>query len=243
MTINFERIYATDLVFQPDCWKLCGDAHCCSFQRYKKKFRLIGSPPGGQLPLLPGEYDWLRNQGLLGDFREHEHRVTTHTFGSRRLQIEAMVAKDAYCQCKQATRTTICRLYPLLPLFDEAGRVIGVDPVFGSFEMLEELQQLDRACKITEIPISELNKFLTIAEEIGNDPITLYYARAYAMTMQHVKDRLPELHAARKDSDYFSTYEMSLIRRQLIDQTSLDAELTVLAERFERRYGAAFSLL
>ena len=242
MAVNFERIYTTDLVFQPDCWKLCGDAHCCSFQRYKKKFRLIGSPPGGQLPLLPGEYDWLRTQGFLGDFREHEHRVVTHTFGGRSLQIETMVAKEAHCQCSQATRTTICRLYPLLPIFDEAGRVIGANPVFGSFELLEELQQLERACKVTQIPIGELNKFLVISEEIGRDPVALYYAHAYSLTMQHAKQRLPALHADRKDSDYFSTYEMSMIRSRLIDWVELDTELAALAERFEHRYGATFKL-
>jgi hypothetical protein len=242
MAVNFERIYSTNLVFQPDCWKLCGDAHCCSFQRYKKNFKLIGSPPGGQLPLLPGEYEWLRQQNLLGEFQEHEHRVTTHQFGKYTLHIEALVAKSAFCPCTQASRTTICRLYPLLPIFDESGRVIAADPVFGSFEVIEELQQLERACKITQMPINEMNKFLAIADEIGRDPVALFYAKAYAMTLNHVKSRLPGLHAARKGENYFSTYEMSLIRSKLIDQVALNGELSALAGRFEERYGSAFSL-
>lgn len=242
MPVNFERIYSTDLVFQPDCWKLCGDAHCCSFQRYKSRFRLIGNPPGGQLPLLPGEYAWLQSNGLVKEFREHEHRVVIHEFHGRLLRIETMVGKEAFCQCTQGSRTAICRLYPLLPQFDDEGRLTGASLSFGSFELLEELQQLERACKITQVPITELNKFLAIAEEIGRDPVTLFYTRAYALTLEHIRHRLPALHATRQDSDFFATYEMSLIRGKLIDQEALDAELTELAERFERRYGAAFRL-
>ena len=60
-----ERIYSTDLTFVPNCWKLCGDAHCCSFSRYKAKFRMIAKTPFQELPLLPGEYEFLAAKGWL----------------------------------------------------------------------------------------------------------------------------------------------------------------------------------
>ena len=242
MAINFERIYATDLMFVPDCWKLCGDGHCCSFQRYKVRFKLIGAPPVGHLPLLPGEHTWLRESGLLDKMRGPEHRVETYEFNGRRLQLETLIAKEPMCFCTHETRTTVCRLYPLLPLFDDEGHLTGASATFGSFEVLEELEKLERACKITHMPLGEADKFAIIAGEIARDPVALYYARAYAMTLDHVRQRLPELRAARKDSSYFTTYEMSLVRGKLIDQAFLSRELTAMAERFEQRYGAAFSL-
>jgi hypothetical protein len=242
MAVNFARIYATDLMFVPGCWKLCGDGHCCSFRRYKVRFKLIGSPPVLQLPILPGEYAWLRESGLLEKVRGHEHRVKTHEFNGRRLHMETMVAKEPTCFCAHETRTTVCRLYPLLPLFDDDGHLTGASSVFGSFELLEQLEGLERACKITHMSLGEADKFAIIAGEIARDPVALYYARAYAMTLDQVRRRLPELHAARGDSSYFATFEMSLIRGRLLDQEVLDRELTAMAERFERRYGSAFSL-
>src|SRR3954468_4396817 len=74
-TSGFERIYVTDLTFVPDCWKLCGDAHCCSFSRYKAKFRMIARTPFQELPLLPGEYEFHLAKGWLKQFEPFEHRV------------------------------------------------------------------------------------------------------------------------------------------------------------------------
>ena len=56
----FETIYSTDLVYAPDCWKLCGDAHCCNFMRYKSKMSILGKNLFQELPLLPGEFEFLR---------------------------------------------------------------------------------------------------------------------------------------------------------------------------------------
>jgi hypothetical protein len=41
MAIDFDKIYATDLVYRPGCWQLCGDAHCCNFNRYRARFKII----------------------------------------------------------------------------------------------------------------------------------------------------------------------------------------------------------
>ncbi len=73
-TAYFERIYATDLRYVPDCYKLCGDAHCCNFSRYKQKFAFMGRSHFQELPLLPGEFEFLRDQGYLAQFQDHELR-------------------------------------------------------------------------------------------------------------------------------------------------------------------------
>ncbi len=72
---EFEQIYATDLVYVPECWKLCGDAHCCNFARYKSRFKMIGCTPFQELPLLPGEYEFLASKNWLNQFGEHDHVV------------------------------------------------------------------------------------------------------------------------------------------------------------------------
>ena len=58
---TFDRIYATDLVYAPDCWKLCGNAHCCNFSRYKSQMSILGHQRSQEIPLLPGEFDFIRS--------------------------------------------------------------------------------------------------------------------------------------------------------------------------------------
>lgn len=242
MPLDFDRIYATDLSYVDNCWKLCGDGHCCTFDRYKAKFRLIGTPPAQQLPLLPGEYQWLSDKGHLPAFKKHERRATTHEFKGRRIQMETMVGKEPGCLCTNAFRTTICRLYPVLPCFDVDGTLVGADMEFGSFEMLEELQGLPRVCRIETIPLNQLERLLAITREISRDPVALFYVSAYRLSKQHARARLVELGSGMAQPNFFSLYEMALIRKQLVDLPSLDSALGELAGRFENHYGTAFSL-
>jgi hypothetical protein len=107
----FHQIYSTDLEYVPACWKLCGDAHCCSFARYKAKFKLIARKPFQELPLLPGEYEFLASRGWLKQFGDYDHQVSSYSFGSRSMRIESNVSRRPSCACDHATRPTIYRLY------------------------------------------------------------------------------------------------------------------------------------
>jgi hypothetical protein len=201
---------------------------------------LIGTPPHHQLPLLPGEYDWLRERGWLKNFKKHEHRVTTYEFSGRRIHSETLVSLESGCPCSHSTRTTICRLYPVLPQFEHTGQITGIDLEFGSFEVLENLQGLERACRIAEVPLSEINKLLSICNAIARDPLTLFYVQAYSATKDHVRNRLHSIVSV--GGDFFASYESALIRKRLIEKSQLDAELTAIALRFEAHYGTAFTL-
>jgi hypothetical protein len=123
----FDVVYETDLVYVSDCWKLCGDAHCCSFSRYKSRFKMIARTPFQELPLLPGEYDYLRARGWDAQFGEHEHKVVEFSVGDLEIRAESIVSYKSGCACDHDTRPTICRLYPLLPVYDARGALVGVD--------------------------------------------------------------------------------------------------------------------
>src|SRR5882724_160116 len=97
---GFEQIYATDLTFVPDCWKLCGDAHCCSFSRYKAKFRMIAKTPFQELPLLPGEYEFLAAKGWLKQFEPFEHRVIEFPIDAGVMKVESIISKKPHCACE-----------------------------------------------------------------------------------------------------------------------------------------------
>lgn len=236
----FDVIYATDLRYLSECWRLCGDAHCCSFARHKARFRLIGRKPFQELPLLPGEYEHLASRGWLAQFGEHEHKVTEVALHAGRMRVESIVSRRPQCACDQATRTTICRLYPLLPVFDVEGRVVGAESI-GIYEVLEDLQGLPPACQVTSLPFEELQKFFTIANAIGHDPTALFYVMAYRVAKHHLRARLSE---AREGAtvDMFLLFERMWLRGKLMDSAALHTELNLLADQFQRRYGESFSL-
>jgi hypothetical protein len=238
---RFDKIYSTDLVYVKDCWKLCGDAHCCNFNRYKSQFTMIGRKYAQELPLLPGEHEYLEHRGFLEQFKECEHKVVDYALDLGAMKLEFMMGASKDCACSHDTRTTVCRLYPLLPVFDIDGRLVGVDPTFGIFEEVEAVDHLERACRVTSIPIQEIGKYAAICAEIGRDPKAVFYAMAYRLTRQHARAQLERARAKGRGSALLILEQAFLLRR-LLDQDFLKSQLNALAGRFRQHYGERFTL-
>lgn len=247
MTINtaimerFDRIYATDLVYVSNCWKLCGDAHCCSFARYKARFKLIARTPFQELPLLPGEYEYLEAKGWLQQFGDHDHKVSEYTVDDHVLKIESIISRRPGCACDHDTRPVICRLYPLLPVFALDGALTGVESI-GIYEELEKLAGLAPACQLTDIPFSELPKFLTITSEIAKEPLFLFYLEAYRLTKQQVRATLSAAQQQAPNGDVFALFEKLLIRKKTLEHDKLKPALSMLIQQFQHHYGPRFTL-
>ncbi|OYW55841.1 MAG: hypothetical protein B7Y80_04280 [Hyphomicrobium sp. 32-62-53] len=233
--VDFDTIYAQDLVYVPGCWQLCGNANCCSFSRQKDRFRLVGSAGAQELPLLPGEFAYLQARDLLGQFGDYQHRVAEYRFGARVLPIESLISRNAGCACAHATRTTVCRLYPFLPVFDLDRAVVGVERL-GIYEVLEDLAGEGRICQVDTIPEVERVKFAAIAGAIGADPLAAFYVDAYRIAQNHTRRRLLELKGDRQ-ADIYSVFEMAVQRQRLIDHAALGAELEAHASALEERHG------
>jgi hypothetical protein len=233
---GFTAIYATDLVYVPDCWKLCGDAHCCSFSRYKAKFNFIAKSPFQELPLLPGEYEFLSARGWLAQFEPFEHREFTFELDAGVMKIESLVSRKAGCPCHHHTRTTICRLYPFLPVFDVSGRLIRTERI-GIYEEMEHIEAMEPACKVTGLPADQMDKFLAISNSISLDLKHLFYISAYRIAKRHVAGIL-RVKRAQTNADIFAVFENAFIRRQLMEPQKLKLELDQLFAEFSAHYGA-----
>lgn len=224
----FDRVYSTELLYEPDCWKLCGDAHCCHFTRHKSRFRMMAKgAPFQEIPLLPGEWEYLSERGWTVQFGDHEFRADTYPAGGRQFRVESVISRRPKCACNHATRTTICRLYPVLPVYDGAGKVVGTD-VLGTYEELEKLDGLVPHCKISAVPLDQVNIFLGLANALGSHPVFLVYLRAYQATKRHVFDRLAAKLAAGESGTAFHLFERGYLRRQLLEHDDLRASLAAI---------------
>lgn len=239
---SFDRIYSTDLVYARDCWKLCGDAHCCNFGRYRSKFTMLNRKFHQELPLLPGEYEYLQHKNWLSRFPDSEYKMIEYPLSTGRIKAEFIMSRSPTCACEHDTRTTVCRLYPLLPIYDLDGTLVGVDNHFGIFEEIEEIDHLERACKLTNILFAELGKFLMIAAEIGEMPKAVFYAMVYQLTKRQARMQLETAKARRPASAVLDAFEGMFLLRQLLDQNVLRPQLESLAEQFKEHYGPRFSL-
>jgi len=235
----FARIYDLDLVYRPNCWKLCGDAHCCSFTRYKSRFVFLGNKPFQELLLLPGEWDYLVARGATEQFGDHEHKQYAFPIGERFIRADTLLSRKPHCACEHDTRTTVCRLYPVLPVFDIEGHLVGTEP-FGIFEELEQLEGMPRACQIDAVPLGQLDLLLTLVAEIGRIPLFVFYASAYQLAKAQVRTRLAATKRDKPAQSAFSHFENAFFRQQLLDDAALGVELEALRQRFSARYGAAF---
>ena len=231
----FEEIYQTDLVYVPDCWKLCGDAHCCNFSRYKKRFRMIARTPFQELPLLPGEYEFLLSRGWESQFQEFEHRVVEFPLDDFVIRAESVVSLRPGCACDHGTRPTICRLYPLLPVFDDAGQLAGAEQM-GIYEEMETIGGLERACQLRDLPFEQVTPFLTLTSALSRSPLMLFYLEAYRRTKAMAARQLEARHQE-TGKDIFALFEAGFLRKNLLDTDELRNDLNTLVRRFDARYG------
>lgn len=240
--VDWAAVHAIDLVYVPDCHRLCGDAHCCSFGRHKARFRMMGQQPSQELPLLPGEYEHMAATGALAQFGEYERRRGAFALdAARAVPYESIVSRRPGCACEHATRPTICRLYPLFPVHDVGGRLLGVEPQFGVYEELEALDGTPRACAVDSLPFDQLQLFLDLCGRLAASPLHLFCLHAYRATKRHVADGLRRRLAA-KPQDAFALFEWQLLKDRLVDRDALRAELTALADAFAAHYGPRFAL-
>jgi hypothetical protein len=123
-------------------------------------------------------------------------------------------------------------------VFDLGGRVVGTESI-GIYEEMERIDGLAPACQLHSLPFDQVNKFLAIAEELGKNPLHLFYLQAYGLTKRHVAERLATRRAA-QERDIFSQFEAGFLRRNLIDIQLLRHSLNQLARQFEERYGDRF---
>lgn len=236
-----DQLYSSNLLYVPECWKLCGDAHCCGFSRYKARFKILTSQPFQSLPMLPGEYDYLQAKGWTSQFGEHERRVTEYAIDDRVIRAEEVVSWRSGCCCTHETRTVVCRLYPLLPVLDVDGNVTAIDDRFGSFEELEAIDALPSACQVKTLPFSQTDIFLAMSRLIGSIPEWNFHLRAYQIARRHAFARVRDS-KARSTKSAFELFEMMFFMRRLFDHDSLKAELRALADQFESRHGDQFVL-
>jgi hypothetical protein len=241
----FDAIYGVDLVFKPGCWALCSDAHCCHFSRYKS----AGDTAFHEIPLLPGEWAYLNRTGYIRQYENCrqlrlEVSLTTGTMAYESLRIPA-----TQCPCTHDIRPTICRLYPLLPVYSATDGLIGVDTRVTLFDVIEEVFDLPRVCRIGEIPFSELQKFMALTRALGSEPVLVFHLIAYKLVKDALRRCLLQMVAAAgrpSGSREEIAARITALQRDLVAKAvnwgAVKSELNELGNQFRAIHGASFTL-
>ena len=159
------------------------------------------------------------------------------------MKLEFLVGRSQSCACPHDARTTTCRLYPILPVFDVSGSITGLDTHFGIFEEIEAIDEAVRACKVEQVPIPEFAKFLTICNAIAKNPTLVFYVMAYQLAKSHAADRLRKARqSAGPGVSTLRIFEGLFALKQLLDPQVIRRQLDDLADQFALRYGEAFSV-
>lgn len=240
-TAFFDHIYATDLTYVPDCYKLCGDAHCCNYTRYKQQFVFGRKQHSQELPLLPGELEYLTEKNFLGQFEDYSVREVDFPIAQGVIRYRAIVSKRRGCACNHETRPAACRLYPLFPQYDVSGAVVGVEDGGGIYDDLERIGRLPRACQVSSVPVGAMSKFIALAAHLGSDPIVAFHMEAFRMARAAAAASV-EAAVGTSGRSVFRTFETLLLRSQLFDVAKLRADLEALCSRFAARHGDRFRL-
>jgi hypothetical protein len=226
------------MVYGAQCWKLCGDGHCCHFSRYR--------PPGDdavqEFPLFDGEFEYMQRHDLLSQYQQFEPQlwhieldIGDYEFTTLRIQA------NGACPCDHQRRTTVCRLYPLLPQFELGKGLCGIDSRFTIYEEAEVLGKLPRACQISQLSFADMEKFLRMAAAIYAAPRCLFSVMAYAIHKQHVVARLASDMVFSRRRVHHSLYALEQ-QGTLLDKDTLREELNALGKTFSEYFGADFTL-
>ena len=242
----YDFIYSTDLVYKPQCWKLC-DAHCCNFSRYKSG----PSKHIQEIPLLPGEWQYMSDKGYLAQYKDAEHAVSVVDLDVGVLSYEAIKIPTMGCPCDHWRRPTVCRLYPLAPRYDLDHGFVGIDSTFSLMEVAEEFLGVPRSCQVDQVPFHELEKFIAISKAIETEPVLTFHFMVldlmktlFRTGLKDNKDQLFEedVTETAELSDSFELIQLAFLRGVAIDWGRAKMALEDLGARFKKMYGAAFRL-
>jgi len=244
----FDFIYSTDLVYKPQCWKLC-EAHCCNFFRYKSG----PSKHVHEIPLLPGEWQYMSSKGYLDQYKDAEHTVLKVSLNVGVLSYEAIKIPTTGCPCDHWRRPTVCRLYPLAPRYDLERGFVGVDSTFSLMEIAEEFLGVPRACQVDQVPFHEVEKFIAISKAIETEPVMMFRFMVLDLLktflragLRDNKDQIVDEDSNFSDpaqlSNAFELIQLAFLRGVVIDWRQAKMALEELGARFKKMYGPAFRL-
>src|SRR5262249_32990622 len=241
----FDLIYRTDLVYKPQCWKLC-DAHCCNFFRYKSG----PSKYVHEIPLLPGEWQYMSSKGYLDQYKDLEHAVLKVRLNVGVLSYEAIKIPTIGCPCDHWRRPTVCRLYPLAPRYDLDRGFVGVDSTFSLMEVAEEFLGVPRSCQVDQVPFHELEKFIAISKAIETEPVLMFHFMVLDLVktlfragLKDSKDQLfdEDVTETAELSKSFDLIQLAFLRGVAIDWGHVKMAMDDLGAKFKKMYGPAFN--
>jgi hypothetical protein len=241
----FDTIYGVDLVFKPGCWALCSDAHCCHFSRYKS----ASDAAFHEIPLLPGEWAYLNRTGHIRQYENYRQLKLEVPLTTGILAYESLRIPATQCPCTHDIRPTICRLYPLLPVYSPTAGFVGVDTRVTLFDVIEEVCDLPRVCRIEEVPFSELQKFMQLTRALGSEPVLVFHLIAYKLVKDTLRRYLLQMVAAggrpsgsREDiAERITALQRDLVVKA-VNWGAVKSELNELGNQFRALHGASFTL-
>ena len=241
----YDEIYATDLVFEPGCWRRCGDAHCCHFSRYKSE----QEPGFHEIPLLPGEWEYLHTRGHIQQYPDYRRLALEVPLSTGVLTYQSLRIPTLQCPCAHDLRPTICRLYPLLPVYSATAGLIGIDTRLTLFDVIEEVLELPRGCRIEAIPLGELQKFMGLTRALGSEPVLVFHLMAYKLVKDILCRALQQIVAAAgrptgsraQIAERITTYQRDLVVK-VVNWGTVKAELNELGRQFRSIHGPSFSV-
>ncbi|MFK8114803.1 MAG: hypothetical protein AB8B91_21560 [Rubripirellula sp.] len=236
---TFDVVFATDLVYQADCWKLCGDGHCCHFSRYKKN---SSEQDYQSLPLLAGEYEYMKRRGYLQQYSEMELQRTSIDVEDGEWNIDMLrVRVDASCPCDHNLRPTVCRIYPLWPIFSAQQGLVGISTSPSQFEVMEKLGGLESACKVSGTSFAEFQKFLAICTAISANPRVMFSVMMMGLCRDLFEEKLHTTMQTHK-VNMFQAMAMQVKENAFVDEAECSRQTSAMVSEFKTKFGSRFSL-
>jgi len=242
---DWARLFGTEFISRDRCWETCGGGYCCKPFRIQQHFAFLRRE-GVELPLLPGEYHFLRRGGLLQTgFEDAMSRHEIRLPNGLSFPIYRTVCRlDGICS-DHSHRPMVCRIYPMAPVPDLDGRLERLEPTALIDLHWTRLVQGKNPCTITTLTPEELDRYHELSAELFRDPVNIFYLKAASLYKTAIREgletRYPQL-LELPEADFFRAWERLLVMGKLYRTQDVLAQLVDLSDALSARWGDAFSL-
>ena len=240
--VDWEKLHQQPFLYEDGCWTTCGGGFCCSNDHPDFSFNFIPMQ-GTTIIYMEDEYRYLKSIGKVPELRvagEAPMEFVVSLGDGKELKLLHTTCRllgrcDGVFQ-----KPLLCRLYPVLPVFDVAGTLEEVIP--GSiFDLTFDLIASPTPCTVHGRSGEYLRQWTAKPELIDSlrHPYIMLYLRVAKIFSEAYRaglsgnQRLTKL----KGKSFWSRWELSYLTGKLADSQRITSEAATAYRELRTHYG------
>lgn len=226
--VDWSALHKLHFVFEEGCWQTCG-GHCCKTEHQDLSFAFAGS--GAGMVFFEGEFEYLRDRGLLQEGFLDKAKLWTFKFGESGEEVRFWISKcnlGGRCTLPES-RPLLCKVYPFLPRTDlETSDVTGFFQAAVFDQFWDVLKRQNPCTLVRERAGATQKAALPAIKKLVESPYILFHVKAVEHFIDAVRDGMAALREKMPEAtpaQLSLRWERDYLSRRAFDSARLKREM------------------